>query len=674
MKFFKFFRVLVCFLGLFLTVLLSAQENTAATCSDGIDNDGDGLIDAIDPDCFNAGFAPRIGCSDKGFLVQSATSEWYLVNLITGAYDTGTENMLFEFNAIGYNQKDERIWGYVSGLDTLATPNDGGQLFVMGIDAAGNIQVDTTPTIPPLIDGNFFVGDIDSNGVGYFMNGNKANNKYMYTVDLDPNSTTYLAVDSVGPFDHLKLNADMAFHPNNGFIYTMANNEHIFRIDPSNGDEVDLGHSNVSRNGNYWGAAYFDVAGYFYASENSSGEIFRIDSRAFDGTETTIDTATTILFAYGPSSNKNDGARCPKASVNVDLGDAPDSYKTNFNSNGARHAIDGYSNMTSTLYMGSSIDADEDGNPSASANGDGADEDGIPSTASFVARQDIVGDPTDSTTITIDVHGTEANMAYLSIWVDLNIDGSFDSTEQVVVDYPTTSGSNQVKFVLQMDSVDFISGVATTYLRARLSTDANLSFDGAASDGEVEDYQIMVDLLEALNAEQVNFEAVVYHDDVQLSWNHDAAMHVSSYVLEYAINDATFEKLDIINDANVLGASTALKYTHESVGKLGNVTISYRLKSIGVDGTVAYSNIQQIILEQNEANYKVLPTDVRIGETIFISGPKINSVEVLSLDGRMVKNYQELANTQFELETADLISSMYIIRINKEAVHRVFVR
>src|SRR5690606_10187966 len=40
-----------------------AQENTALTCADGIDNDGDGLIDCLDDDCANL---PNYGCATCG--------------------------------------------------------------------------------------------------------------------------------------------------------------------------------------------------------------------------------------------------------------------------------------------------------------------------------------------------------------------------------------------------------------------------------------------------------------------------------------------------------------------------------------------------------------------------------------------------------------------------------
>ena len=51
--------VWLCVLGVPLS--LTAQENTAAACSDGVDNDGDGLIDCADPDCAPTG---AIACAE----------------------------------------------------------------------------------------------------------------------------------------------------------------------------------------------------------------------------------------------------------------------------------------------------------------------------------------------------------------------------------------------------------------------------------------------------------------------------------------------------------------------------------------------------------------------------------------------------------------------------------
>ena len=45
-----------------LPTLIGAQENSALACADGVDNDGDGLIDCYDSDCFNLAGSDCLDC------------------------------------------------------------------------------------------------------------------------------------------------------------------------------------------------------------------------------------------------------------------------------------------------------------------------------------------------------------------------------------------------------------------------------------------------------------------------------------------------------------------------------------------------------------------------------------------------------------------------------------
>ncbi len=46
-----------------LPAMIWAQENTSLTCRDGIDNDGDGLIDCYDSDCYNLPGSKCLDCA-----------------------------------------------------------------------------------------------------------------------------------------------------------------------------------------------------------------------------------------------------------------------------------------------------------------------------------------------------------------------------------------------------------------------------------------------------------------------------------------------------------------------------------------------------------------------------------------------------------------------------------
>lgn len=184
--------------------------------------------------------------------------------------------------------------------------------------------------------------------------------------------------------------------------------------------------------------------------------------------------------------------------VQYDWGDLPDSDGVTLN-NTPDYNTDSTNVPTSTvgashliipgLYMGSTVDSETDGQPSASATfGDGADEDsGVLPTSTASLRTFQAG---ATETVTVTVVNTTGSAAVLYGFIDFNGDGDFgDSGEAVTATVATgTNGAINLTFNVPSD--------ANTTLRVgarfRLSTDTNLGADGAASDGEVEDYLALV--------------------------------------------------------------------------------------------------------------------------------------------------------------------------------------
>lgn len=157
---------------------------------------------------------------------------------------------------------------------------------------------------------------------------------------------------------------------------------------------------------------------------------------------------------------------------------APNDYQTTIANNGPTHQI------INGLKLGSLIDTDADGQPTPTANGDGADEDGI---RGIVATMNFV--PGNTLRLPLSVANTTGKTAYIEAWIDWNGDGDFaDTNEQVAVlddntpfpsaltiSIPTTAQQNQ-----------------PLGFRIRLSNTANMTPYGTISSGEVEDYLITV--------------------------------------------------------------------------------------------------------------------------------------------------------------------------------------
>ncbi len=179
----------------------------------------------------------------------------------------------------------------------------------------------------------------------------------------------------------------------------------------------------------------------------------------------------------------------------IDYGDAPDTlagndtgdYTTTSANGGASHGI------VNGLTIGSTIDKDNGKLQNAAASADdttntGAadDEDGITSFSTL---------KTDDNNYSVSVKVTNTvGAANLIGWIDFNQDGIFQSTEASNVVNVSTNGSIQTK-TLNWSSIPANTKAGTTYARFRLSTDANLTTSystGAATNGEVEDYQVTI--------------------------------------------------------------------------------------------------------------------------------------------------------------------------------------
>jgi len=166
----------------------------------------------------------------------------------------------------------------------------------------------------------------------------------------------------------------------------------------------------------------------------------------------------------------------------LDFGDAPDpSYPTLLASDGARHVV-------GTLRLGLLLDGETDGQPSAGADGDDTsgvdDEDGIVFTTQLVPGLSASAD----VTVTCVVEGSCEG--YVNVWIDFNQDGDWDDAgEHPIVDDFRGQGTHSLGFDVPPGAT---AGV--TIGRVRLSSGSGLSTTGYADDGEVEDFQVNVEV------------------------------------------------------------------------------------------------------------------------------------------------------------------------------------
>ncbi|WP_047047902.1 LruC domain-containing protein [Vibrio mexicanus] len=452
----------------------------------------------------SASAAPFDTCPSKAYLFQANPVQVYGVNLVTGQYQLleGDTGLNANINGVGFDFEDRYIYGYNTSNKTLVR---------LGKD----FQAETLNASGLPSDHTFYVGDVYNHFYYLYRQGKGLFKVDLSPLDSDPSAT--LMVEKVTSTASVRL-TDFAFHPGNGKLYGVDNNTGgLYEFDTEVGGETYIG--NVGVTGTF-GAGYFDVNGYYYISRNSDGHIFRIDLS--DEDEIAAGNVSAVLFAHGPFSNQNDGARCANAPVidedsTIDFGDAPDSYLTLLDSNGPRHAIG------SGFYLGSvAPDGEGDGllAPLDDNKAGFADEDGVGFVTAVEAGLNTI----------VSVQASQTG--YLSAWIDWNKDGDFaDAGEQVASDEVMSAGSNTLTIAVPADVT-----MGSTWSRFRFAEQSGLDYFGGATTGEVEDHPVLItqDGIAVRHYPSESGYATVAFED---NWPHTADYDMNDVVIRYRVTE-----------------------------------------------------------------------------------------------------------------------------------------
>lgn len=476
---------------------------------------GGGFVIGLASVCVQAN--PFDECPAEAFLIQDKIANLYNVQLATGFYEKSSPEAWGQqkMNALAFSVHDRHLYAYNYYFGTIVK-----------IDADYEVDPITLSNLPNT---GFYVGDIAVLENAYYLY--RPGSSYgLYRVSLDEVSDDYLQMEQVVNGSTLNLAIyDFAFHPDNGFAYAVDRWGNLLKVDVELGTSEKL--SNVGESGTF-GAAYFDVLGNLYISRNNDGHIFRIN--------TNWDYPVAEFFAHGPASSNNDGARCALAPIisqdapTTDFGDAPDSYGSSINNNGARHDVgDG------TLFLGTTVESEP--NAYADNGSEINDNDGI---------QFVTGVEAGSTAI---VEITSSAAGYVNGWIDADQSGSFDSDEQIITAEAVDTGSNIVAY-----DVPTWGEPGSTWARFRLSSEKELSPVGGVSDGEVEDYAIDIaqqDVTAQHYPSADSWATLAFEDNWPLVGDYDMNDVVVHYRLSSYDVDGKLLRVKIEGEIVAMGAS-----------------------------------------------------------------------------------------------------------------------
>lgn len=408
---------------------------------------------------------PAWTCTTDAYLFQypdQIDTTVTAVDLVTG----GTDDILTidrRFNAVGYNVIDNYVYGM-----KLPHPNEAQTLARIGSDGSWE-----PVSIPGFTGAGNLTGDVDENG-HYWVTGNAVDGAPWAQINL--NNNTLVASGTMSGLAGYGSGADWSYVPGGG--------NNLYRVASRDGEGWLVAFNRTTKQNTVLGsvgpmgtigATYADGDGNLYAQENGDGEIHRID----------VNAVTSTKFSDGPISASNDGTMCANARILTDYGDAPAGYGTLLENDGPRHVIRNYNEGANTapIMLGSSIDAEDNGFPSAGADGDDTnnidDEDGVANPIELYA-----GVPTD---VEVSATNNTNEDVTLAGWIDLNNNGIFETSERVTVVVPANSGT-------QNYTLNFPAGTTSddTYARFRIfgSIVADPQPIGSANNGEVEDYPV----------------------------------------------------------------------------------------------------------------------------------------------------------------------------------------
>ncbi|WP_037299244.1 Calx-beta domain-containing protein [Runella limosa] len=298
----------------------------------------------------------------------------------------------------------------------------------------------------------------------------------------------------------------------------------------------------------------------------------------------------------------------------LDWGDAPttgqsgfaSSYPTTLTDNGAHHTL-----TPGGVFLGATVTADLDGQPTATANGDATGDDGVTLPSAFIINT------TGSVTV------TASAVSKLDAWIDFNRDGDWDdANEKVANGANLVAGANTIPVNVPAGAI-----LGTSFARFRVSTAGGLSPTGFAADGEVEDYQVSI----LNNQFSIN--------DVSITEGNSGTTN-----LTYTINRTSNATASSVSYAITGGTATSgSDYQTFALGTI-NFTAGGSLTqtiSVVVNGDVVVEDNETVIVTLSN------PTNGAISTATGTGTINNDDAATLTLTGGVAKNEGNSGNTAY---------------------------
>jgi GEVED domain/Secretion system C-terminal sorting domain len=305
------------------------------------------------------------------------------------------------------------------------------------------------------------------------------------------------------------------------------------------------------------------------------------------------------------------------------------------------------------------------------ATGDGSDEDGL------LGAVPIFSPTANNYLAQVSIYNNTGENATLIAWLDFNGNGVFDSGEACQAPPVVTSmASAQNRYLYWPSAPTLLTAGSYTYLRIRLvrasSGMTNSNPTGYYSNGETEDYRVLVDNY-PLKANLLSFDAkVITADNAQLTWNTKGEENFAGFEIQRSADNTNWISLGMVN-AKGNGLSGHNSYTYNDLAPLKSKSY-YRLKLISGDGKNKNSEVRTITIKKGIQQISISPNPAKDKVSLFINS-NVNaevSVNVSDINGKIVYRQSGAVKrgvNNIDLAVAKILSNgTYIVRtvINDE--------
>lgn len=379
-----------------------------------------------------------------------------------------------------------------------------------------------------------------------------------------------------------------------------------------------------------------------------------LNSPQLNYTPTAMDMALGYAEIYLKAVS---GAGCDNASVcrviinNIvrDFGDAPISFDLGT----MQQPVAAASTKLTGLYLGTvDPDMESTAQPSIACNGDGNDEDGLHYYPATIAGQ-------SNLEFEVEITNNSNIQAYFIAYIDWNEDGDFLDINERSTNIITVPPSTGTAIYHPSFSIPFPTGPITTYMRLRLSSDADairIPY-GASPEGEVEDHVVN---LTVLPVDLINFKATASGKQVLLTWETTTETNNHHFDIERSEQGFGWQKIGTVNGQGNSSQLQAYGFTdYQPYGKSNH----YRLKQVNSDGSFSYSAVRKINFEST-ATTIVYPNPMRDELHIASARNNINyDITITNISGREVLRKNKVTNESIIMVT-HLPAGVYIVKLS----------